>query len=40
MIDVDYYKFEDDTKKQQKTPPGEIQLAKERRDDYERRHKK
>ena len=28
------------TKKQQKTPPGEIQLAKERRDDYERRHKK
>ena len=28
------------TKKQQKTPPGEIQLAKERRADYERRHKK
>ncbi len=28
------------TKKQQKTSPGEIQLAKERRADYERRHKK
>ena len=28
------------TKKQQKTPPGEIQLAKDRRTDYKRRHKK
>ena len=28
------------TKKQQKTSPGEIQLAKDRRADYERRHKK
>ena len=28
------------TKKQQKTPPGEIRLAKDRRADYERRHKK
>ena len=26
------------SKKQQKTPPGEIQLAKDRRIDYERRH--
>ena len=26
------------TKKQQKTPPGEIQLARERREDFLRRH--